>query len=88
MYAQLAPDELLAPGRLMGVSGDSVGALLQFPEIAGRASIDISSNKKVSFTNQLVANPGPDTVWVPDYPKDLVGPGYRSYLYQKMKGQR
>ncbi|MDD5347876.1 MAG: hypothetical protein PHT59_04605 [Candidatus Omnitrophica bacterium] len=89
LYAQLAaPGEFLEPGRLAGFEGEGSGLLLQSAEIAGKSNFDLSRNKRVMYSNRLVAGPGPDAMWVTDYPKDVVGPGYRSYLYQKMKGQR
>ncbi|MCX7927380.1 MAG: hypothetical protein N2606_04515 [Candidatus Omnitrophica bacterium] len=62
---------------------------LQQPvELTTESSVEINNKKNIGFTPTIVNNVGPDSIWVIDYPKGIIGPGYRSYLYQKIKGQR
>lgn len=49
--------------------------------------LDISKDEKLGYTTSLkIGKTNPvSTYWKVDYPTDYLGPGYRAYLYEKVK---
>jgi hypothetical protein len=44
----------------------------------------INKNEPARFVPGIKVEPA-NSLWKPDYPSDYLGPGYRSYLYEKVK---
>ncbi len=72
---------------LLEESSPDMPELLVFESIPSALSLEINKNQKIGLSNQMSEGGGPDVLWKPDYPSYL-GPGYRAYLYQKVKGRR
>ncbi len=73
---------------LLEKSSQDMPELLVFENIPSALSLEINKNKKIGLSNQMSEGGGPDVLWKPDYPTSYLGPGYRAYLYQKVKGRR
>jgi hypothetical protein len=50
--------------------------------------LEISKDKSFRFVSGLSAENAYDSYWKVDYPSAYSGPGYRAYLYDKVKGSR
>jgi len=61
---------------------------LVFESLPPKLTVSINKDKKIGLSNQMSAGEGPDALWKPDYPTSYLGPGYRSYLYEKVKGRK
>lgn len=52
-------------------------------------AIVLNQNKKITINPNMVSGTQSDMInsyWKSDYPSDKIGPGYRAYLYGKIKG--
>ncbi len=73
---------------LLRITRQDNSELLVFENLPPKLTVGINKNKKIGLSNQMSAGEGPDALWKPDYPTSYLGPGYRSYLYQKVKGRK
>lgn len=52
-----------------------------------RFRLEISKNKVLSFVSHMGSEDPLNSYWAVDYPLDYSGPGYRGYLYKKIKSE-
>lgn len=53
-----------------------------------RFRLKISKDKPIGLVSHMGTEDSLNSYWVADYPLEYSGPGYRSYLYKKTKGER
>lgn len=84
-YSLLESDFLQLPDNAVGFLSNGQTELVEFEGVAAPARLGIHITEKIGFSSQMSAEQGANSLWQRDYPS-FVGPGYRSYLYQKVKG--
>jgi len=60
----------------------------QAPKLESPFRLEINKDKTIDFVSEMKQSNAYDYYWNVDYPSELVGPGYRVYLYKKVKGGR